>query len=56
MYRLVLGPKDPNLIGLPETGSKLLIIRILDPNSTGGTGLKTQQVCEDKLGRYPKIN
>ena len=44
-------PKDPNPIGLPETGSRLLrIIRILDPNRTGGTGPKTQQVSEDTLG------
>ena len=44
-------PKDPNPIGLPETGSRLLrIIRILDPNPTGGTGPKTQQVSEDTLG------
>ena len=44
-------PKDPNPIGLPETGSRLLrIIRILDPNPTGGAGLKTQQVSEDTLG------
>ena len=44
-------PKDPNPIGLPEKGSKLLrIIRILDPNPTGGTGPKTQQVSEDTLG------